>query len=326
MLQFPNLIINFFPNSADGGIRSELDTIGSKGEAESVLVKTLEGKLFAVKIPEGGATCISTLKVSIKKSYGKGAPVVSFFELLFNGQPLENDKCLSDYNIEWGSTLDLRFKPKKSFFGQIFVKTLTSRTMSFDVDSSNKVSKLKEQIALAEGIPSDQQRLVYCGEQLEDERTLADYNVQKETTIHLILRLRGGMFHEASGYNDTTGEFFYTEFNFNGLDLPVHPGWSSNELIEHVKDAFGSGRDVIEVMREKFQRKALALHGKELGDRESELSSRLNSVQKRRELQPQVRAVPKPAANKPPVNNATTAPRVRPQPRKPVPDKECIVC
>lgn len=148
-----------------------------------IFVKTLTGKTIALDVD--AAETIQDVKRKLEEKEGISTDRQ---RLIFAGKRLEDIQALEHYNVQKESTLQLIVKP--SF--HIFVKTLTGRTHLINIEPNDSIDTVKDNIFEKEGIPADQQSLIFRGKRLEDGKSIEEYDICKSATIHLVLKLPCG--------------------------------------------------------------------------------------------------------------------------------------
>lgn len=203
-----------------------------------ITLQTITNKKAFIKYKQGMQTVMSVMAAFMKtveynltdnRNYIND---INSFQIIANNKMMshadKNNPAILDTLAESNKQIRMHYgdyvEPKnkssidvtKSELHKLNVKSLTGSNITIDCDlTTNTVAQFKVMINYHEGIPEDQQRLIYEGRQLEDNKLLSDYNITDNSTLHLVLRLRGGMYREESGrdgnYKPLSNIFFILE-------------------------------------------------------------------------------------------------------------------
>ena len=179
---------------SDCGIQSDSTLHLVLQAGMQIFVQSLDGKTHTVDVDP--RELVEDLRAKI---YNKEGIPTDHQCLIYKGKRLEDGKTLEDYHILKESFLHLILRLRGGSGGssgsggmQVFIKFLVGKACTIDCEASDTVEQLKKKIQEKEGIPCDQQWLIFSGRRLEDSQILSDYKIQSESTVHLLLRLRGG--------------------------------------------------------------------------------------------------------------------------------------
>ena len=153
-----------------------------------LIIKSIK---FYVNIPTGVILNFnskpSTSIIDIKKEIKQSQEIdIDIQQLIFNEKILEDAKTIDDYDIRDESIIKLKFSLKNDI--QLFVKTFQSKVLVLDVNKTDTIGDIKDKIQDKNGIPKYNQRIIISGKELEDKKTLNDYGLDNNSTIHLVLK------------------------------------------------------------------------------------------------------------------------------------------